>query len=258
MKLTAIKERALLQGRLQRIPYKQIGARIGKTDLACRLHFHQMVMAKRTPETAPGRSIVFLSSEHPPEVHRLAPLQASHAASEALSAVYHEDRPTTINHLQPSPSFHREPMHRRSYSTPHIRHNGTTGWQPAASPYPNAQSADSSPNMVDLTRLNNIYQQHAGGFWSTIAEKYSGGTPLNPSELEQAFIHGRRVEECSTGLPRIQLSASVPPPSIIVESPPISPDKRHIRGSSHVRSRSSASSIAGKCSVESLLNHGMT
>lgn len=251
------KERALLQCRVQGIPYKKIGERIGKTDLACRLHYHQMVTAKRTPETAPGRSIVFFSSEHPPEVHRLAPLQSTLATSTALSLVCNPDRLSVSNNSEPGSRLQREPMHRRSYSSPQINHDGGASWQPIASPYSDRQAAQQTPSMVDMSRLNTIYKQHANDFWSTIAEKYSGGSSLNPLELEQAFLQGQFVEESSPEIPRITLSSSVPPITT-TRSPDVSPDIRYAHEFSHVRSSSAASSIAGRCSVESLLNHGTT
>lgn len=272
-----MKERALLQGRLERIPYKQIGARIGKTDLACRLHFHQMVMAKRTPETAPGRSIVFLSSEHPPEVHRLAPTHSSVTTSTALSSICNPNGSPGSRSEHLSPNLYREPMHRRSYSSPFIDHDRFPGWQPVSSPYPSVQTCPSmqtspsllaSPNFhtseqipstIDLRRLNNIYREHANDFWSTIAAKYSGGTSLSPSRLEQAFLQGQTIEEHpQPEIPRITLSSSVPPETTTSTSPETSPDIIQAREFSHFRSRSDTSSIAGKCSVESLLNHGKT
>lgn len=216
-----------------------------------------MVMAKRTPEAAPGRSIVFMSSEHPPEVHRLAPIQSTLAASAALSSICDSDRLTVNNSMQSGSSRPREPMHQRSYSSPQINHNRTPAWQSVTSPYsrPQTVSAESTPSMVDLSRLNNIYKQHAADFWSSIAEKYSGGPTLDPSELEQAFLSAQRVEDSSSEIPRITLSV---PPSATIASPDRFPARSRHRGSSHIRSDSAASSIAEKCSVESLLNRGTT
>lgn len=239
-------ERALLQGRLERVPYKQIGARIGKTDLACRLHFHQMVMAKRTPETPPGRSIVFLSSEHPPEVHRLAPTHPAANASMALSTIYSSNNSPDANHR-------RDPFHRRSLSSPHSNHNHSEGWRPVASPYADLDRRRQVLDKVDLGRLNNIYQEHAGDFWSTIAAKYSGGSGHSPFELEHAFLHARSADEVGAENLGFNFTLTEPPENGF-ESREHSPNAVQLPELRHVRS-SSDTSIVGKCSVESLLNH---
>ena len=40
--LTHVQEVYLLQTRLQKMPYKHIAAHLKKTELACRLHYHQL------------------------------------------------------------------------------------------------------------------------------------------------------------------------------------------------------------------------
>lgn len=215
-------------------------------------------MAKKTPEAPAGRRIVFLSSEHPPEIHRLGPSQSSVSTSAATSPVCDYNRPSTSSSsIQSMPSQQREPMHRRSYSFPPILPDWASDWQPAASPYCSSETGPRTPTMVDMGRLKCIYKQHANDFWSTIAEKYSDGPSLDPSELEHAFFRGQSGEESSPEIPRIIVSPRFTSDTFL-KVPEMSPDVRHARRSSHTRSSSAASSIAGRCSVEALLNHGTT
>lgn len=253
-------ERALLQGRLDRVPYKQIGARIGKTDLACRLHFHQMVMAKKTPGTAPGRSIIFLSSEHPPEVHRLTPMDSTSAASMALSAICENDDLPVEDSTCDGPRLYGPSICRRSHSTPHMEHDRLADWQPVASPYTNHRKRIDGelPGPLDLLRGIDVYKQRANDFWSTVPNRYKSRAGSPSPRLGPAFLRSDPidVEERTPLLPRITLTPSEPT-SITSPSQIIPRDTPRPHGSRHSRSISDTS-IAGRCSVEALLNHGRT
>lgn len=244
---------------MDRIPYKLIGARIGKTDLACRLHFHQMVMAKRTPETPPGRSIVFLSSDHPPEVHRLAPMDSTSAASMALSAICEHDTSSSDDGKYHSSRLYSPSVHRRSNSTPHVERDHFAGWHPMASPYTSARTRPDEymPSTADSNRLDGRYKQRANDFWSTISSKDSDRSASSPP-LGRAFPLSKlvNVEERTPILPRITLTPSEP--IDITRTAQITPhDTIRSHGPRHARSISDTS-IAGRCSVEALLNHGRT
>ena len=73
--LTIVQEAYLLQTRMQKMPYKHIAAHLRKTELACRLHYHQLSHGsgrrKRTASCSSGGS-----SEHSP-VLSMAPLDRS-------------------------------------------------------------------------------------------------------------------------------------------------------------------------------------
>ena len=101
---------------------------------------------------------------------------------------------------------------------------------------------------IDLGKLNDIYQEHAEDFWSTIAAKYSGNDRLTPSELELAFFSA-----CG--------SDGYDIPTIVLSSPD-SPEVHHVEDAAYLQMphtgaamTDSELTIAGKCSVESLLNH---
>lgn len=194
-----------------------------------------------------------MSSDHPPEVHHLAPTQPNLSLSPALSAISGTEGSMASPDLYRESNQHRPSLHQRSYSSPHVDHDRFPGWQPVASPYSSRQqTTHRPPSTVDVGRLNDIYNQHANDFWSAIAAKYSGGTNLTPYQLEQAFLQNQNVEEPSPEIPRITISR----PSITaMASQDTSPDLKPPRTSSHIRSSSVSSSIAERCSVESLLNH---
>lgn len=243
-------ERILLQSRMQRVPYKQIATKLGKTDLACRLHFHQMSMAKRNPSTQPGRSIVFLSSEHLPEVHHLAPRGNNGSATCSSS---HDSKVRGI--LQPNSSTMTlitdsdQALHHRSSSFPEYSTTSNRLWQPASlSCTDQGRRAGSN---VDMRRLRTIYRECASDFWSNIAEKYSGAQ-LSASDLEQAFFDAQNLRaseeppcHSSLLLPAIELTY----PSPVYEQGPFSETRPSFER------RHSTVSANGKCSVESLLNH---
>lgn len=142
--------------------------------------------------------------------------------------------------------------HRRSasYSHPEVSHR--PAWQPVLSPYSSPSFRDQTGS-VDMSRLSDIYREHAGDFWSTIAAKYSGGESLTPYELEQAFLNGRPSDDNIFEMSMANSSSDQSEGSLLSRDVSTSPNMLHLR---HVRSANDMS-IAGKCSVDSILNHGM-
>lgn len=115
-------------------------------------------------------------------------------------------------------------------------------------PPTHSPSVRKTTSSVDLGKLNDIYQEHAEDFWSTIAAKYSGNDRLTPSQLELAFFSA-----CGTDNYDI--------PTIVLSSPD-SPEVYHVEDITHSQMpqmgaaiTDSELTIAGKCSVDSLLNH---
>lgn len=205
-------------------------------------------MAKRTPQTPAGRSIVFLSSEHPPEVHRLTPANtSSNLKFSTMHLLSPSKAPDSVSGQSTMHQLSGQFSHRRSTSWSETSTSTSESW---LSPTPSCQSfRDRRANTsVDLGKLNNIYQEHAEDFWSTIAAKYSGQDQLTPSELELAFFSSRATE--SRDLPLIVLSSADSPETYYAEEDVYS-------DTSLLKAAPSGNdlSIAGKCSVESLLNH---
>lgn len=204
-------------------------------------------MAKRTPQTPAGRSIVFLSSEHPPEVHRLTPANTSSALRySSMHLLSPSKHPESVSGQSTMHQLSGEFGHRRSTSWSETSTLTPERW---LSPTLSCQSFKErrATTSVDLDKLNDIYQEYAEDFWSAIAAKYSGHDQLTPSELELAFLSARTTE--NRELPSIVLSSADSPKTYHVEEDTY-PERMQIdatQGSSDL-------SIAGKCSVESLLN----
>lgn len=180
-------ENYLLQTRMQKMPYKHIAAHLKKTELACRLHYHQLSHGshrrKRTSSVSSSTSC------------------SSAGQSPAYSmAVDHDDYSQS--------SRHGSPM---SYAggSPHIRASSVTAspnrnqhkillpkprpLTPRDSPEPhnslriNTEVAH-QPKVVDTERLRAIYEARRQQFWATIAADY--GTDVSPAQLEEIWRSG--------------------------------------------------------------------
>lgn len=180
-------ENYLLQTRMQKMPYKHIAAHLKKTELACRLHYHQLSHGshrrKRTSSVSSNAS------------------SNSAGQSPAYSmAVDHDDYSQS--------SRHGSPM---SYTggSPHLRATSVTAspgrnqhkillpkprpLTPRESPEPhNALRINTEmvhhPKVVDTDRLRAIYEARRQQFWATIAADY--GTDVSPAQLEEIWRHG--------------------------------------------------------------------
>lgn len=243
------------------MPYKDIAARLNKTDLACRLHYHQMVVARKS--SIPEESGV---PTPPPEQYNQA--MQYHHRSESLPPIN-----TTLSPqiLLPAPIIREpsrngsgaatlDPNHRRS-----ISHPQTPGKrQPSPSP-PLSGIAKHSPapppgrrpppsNLVDLGRIQELYRDFAPTFWSNIAAAYSHDKTLSPNDIETAFFQGHGL-----GLTQVEPIS----PNSSAETSPASTWQSTLSIMSHTSdermySPTEQSGEKGnntKCSVNSLLNN---
>ncbi|KAI2612029.1 uncharacterized protein GGS25DRAFT_517724 [Hypoxylon fragiforme] len=211
----------LLQTRLQKMPYKHIAAHLKKTELACRLHYHQLSHGsnrrKRTTSVSSGSS-----RGHSPILPATIPSPIQECSlpdnSSPLSAVGQEpDSPSYATSVQlpsiitsttttsprlpailpkpvsiplagttPTPSCNN-PAH---YSVPDVR---SLGPSPFPQPSPNGLAPvlrldctlPPPPAHVDIPRLQSIYSAHRSSFWNAIASEYGSG--ISPIVLEQSW-----------------------------------------------------------------------
>ncbi|KAK0385944.1 hypothetical protein NLU13_7119 [Sarocladium strictum] len=232
-------ESYLLQTRMQKMPYKHIAAHLRKTELACRLHYHQLSHGsgrrKRTASCSSGGS-----SEHSP-VMSMAPmdrsreLQARSLSPPSTSSGYvhvsgNMQLPSIMGANTPPrlPAILPKPMAMTNMAPAH-GHNGQmmhapppaemqhSGLQPSAMhrthsmpPAPalrldcdTASSMHSAPNHtanhVDLARLHSVYSAHRNTFWSVVAKDY--GHNASPAVLEQAWKTGLCCPQSRAGSP---------------------------------------------------------
>lgn len=181
-----IKENYLLQTRMQKMPYKHIAAHLKKTELACRLHYHQLSHGShRRKRTSSVSSSTSCSSN----------------GTSAYAVMDHD--------AYSQSSRHSSPM---SYNgSPHIRSASVAAspgraqhkillpkprtLTPQGSPEPfnglriNTEVAH-QPKVVDTERLRSIYEARRQQFWNTIAADY--GTDVSPAQLEEIWRSGTR------------------------------------------------------------------
>lgn len=184
--LTAMQENYLLQTRMQKMPYKHIAAHLKKTELACRLHYHQLSHGshrrKRNNSVSSNASC------------------SSTGTSAAYGMVAEQD-------AYSQSSRHSSPM---SYTgSPHVRAGSVSNspgrsqhkillpkprtLTPCGSPEPynglriNTEVAH-QPKVVDTDRLRSIYESRRQQFWATVAADY--GTDVSPAQLEEIWRSG--------------------------------------------------------------------
>lgn len=220
-----MKESYLLQTRLQKMPYKHIAAHLRKTELACRLHYHQLSHGsgrrKRTASCSSGGSsehspvmpVVPLGHSRESQGRSLSPPGSSSgyvhmsAGGVQLPAIMGGNTPR-LPAILPKPmsmgmtQSSSQSMVRTQHSSgepqtllpapPLSRHHSsqempTLRLDCAASPMPGA-GPNHSVNHVDLSRLHAVYSAHRSSFWSVVAKDY--GHNVSPVVLEQAWKTG--------------------------------------------------------------------
>ena len=184
---------------MHKMPYKHIAAQLKKTELACRLHYHQLSFGGKRRRR--GTSVC--SSAGP-----------ERRASSISPFDFRDSRESTPQRQLPAYSPPRSPDSRYSRS-----HSVSTPYshipilpRPIVSASSTQRAAEQSKSLrlvtsdidvfgqgstsqppVDMARLEKIYDSHRLHFWSTIARSY--GCNLSPAVLEDAWRrhHGTRA-----------------------------------------------------------------
>ncbi|KAI9816685.1 MAG: hypothetical protein M1832_004973 [Thelocarpon impressellum] len=184
----------LLQTRLQKMPYKHIAAHLKKTELACRLHYHQL--SHGTNRRKRAASVSSCSSGPSPMTpdQRLSPdvdLSASLATPDQSpvdgASVRHmwNIREDGSHSCAGSPQTTQKPplLPKPVSSFPHH-----------ARAINKALRLDCRTNLgravpvVDRERLRRAYEAHRVSFWKMIAADY--GDNVDPHALEEAWQSG--------------------------------------------------------------------
>ena len=173
------KESYLIETRQHKMPYKHIAAHLQKTELACRLHYHQLSFGtKRRRRASSVSSVRSLSSN---------------AASEH-----------TVMHQRPLPAL-SPPESPESTPRGTTRHSSPQNPvpilpKPMAVPQPVLPPANALRLItqdverledyarVNKDRLSQIYDANRGPFWASIAHQY--GDNINPGVLEDVWRRG--------------------------------------------------------------------
>ncbi|KAI1098880.1 hypothetical protein F4804DRAFT_103869 [Jackrogersella minutella] len=211
----------LLQTRLQKMPYKHIAAHLKKTELACRLHYHQLSHGsnrrKRTTSVSSGSSTgqsPILPASVPSPIRESSPRDDS----PPMSAVGHDaESPNYMTSVQlPSiitganvsprlPAILPKPTSltlvnnastAASCGYPVVVPDTTRSLAPSPFPQPSpighapvlrldCSSLPPPSALVDIPRLQSIYAAHRSSFWASIACEYGSG--ISPIVLEQTW-----------------------------------------------------------------------
>ncbi|KAI1204371.1 uncharacterized protein F4807DRAFT_335721 [Annulohypoxylon truncatum] len=211
----------LLQTRLQKMPYKHIAAHLKKTELACRLHYHQLSHGsnrrKRTTSVSSGSSTghsPILPATVPSPIRESSPRDdsppMSAGAHDADSPNYTTSvqLPSIITGTNVSPRLPAILPKPASIALPSTTSAGSCNYSMsvsipdttrslAPSPFPQPSPIGQTPILrldcslpppsahVDIPRLQSIYAAHRSTFWASIASEYGSG--ISPIVLEQAW-----------------------------------------------------------------------
>lgn len=184
------------------MPYKHIAAHLKKTELACRLHYHQLSHGsnrrKRTGSVASSAGSAVhspvLQTTMPSPINESVNMQANSpaytyspqspsqiqlpSASTLLPRSASNSPPRTLNHpvaILPKPSAPRRVLSDSANNAP-LRLDCGMATNPM------------SVQSVDKERLRQIYEAHRASFWSVIATEYGPG--VSPYLLEEAWKQG--------------------------------------------------------------------
>lgn len=186
------------------MPYKHIAAHLRKTELACRLHYHQMSYGSRRRRAESTTSTVSVESGRPtaeesprsyqpsatPPIVCSPPRLDSAAGSpvpQSLSPYSYQSRshiPILPKPIMSIPRPTHIPSSRPEWSkTLHVNSQLTP--PPSERSYP----LHGHEQRVDMAKLRGLYDTHRDSFWSFIASEYARDTENIPRhKLEEAFI----------------------------------------------------------------------
>ena len=212
---------------MHKMPYKHIAAQLKKTELACRLHYHQLSYGGKRRRSR-GASVssasgtpIERSNSIPPFDQSLqntpiqrqlpefspprSPQNVDCQMAQPMEGIQRAT-PNNFSHVpilpKPIPaSYHSHNPHRNTFGSPSSSISPSSATEPTKSLRlitENIHSFDLAKHGqtggIDMARLDRIYDAHRLHFWSMIARNY--GCNLNPTVLEDAWrkAHGARCE----------------------------------------------------------------
>ena len=156
----------LVLQRTKRVPYKQIALELHKTELACRLHYYQILSATRRESMGGqhGSSSCVQALE----------TKAQRRLRLGLYHNFEEQRPAMT-----TSQWSNSTMTRSTLSSP-----------PPKKSLPTSAPHQHNPNHqeLDVARLQQIYAQHKDAFWRGIAASYSQGVSIPINDMEAAVF----------------------------------------------------------------------
>ncbi|KAL9025773.1 MAG: hypothetical protein Q9196_005462 [Gyalolechia fulgens] len=191
-------ENYLIETRMHKMPYKHIATKLKKTELACRLHYHQLSFAnKRRRRTSSVTSLTSYapSPTTPSETPRRERPRHSRPSLPSLSSFASPEPPPVNNHpVNRSPHSHVPILPKPNSTRP--KPNST---RPVPLPTRGLRLITEDIDQyekkatVDIARLDRIYDMHRLHFWSMIARSY--GCNLSPTALEEAWCKAHKIDD---------------------------------------------------------------
>ena len=162
------------------MPYKHIAAQLKKTELACRLHYHQLSFGNRRRRRATSDSSarrIERSPSAPSNLRhdlpqRTLPSFTSMEMHDPLAPPSHEMSASAQSHIpilpKPTTTSRRASLYGGGLR---LVTQGIERFREESS--------------IDLQKLDHLYDAHRGQFWTTIARNYS--SDISPLALEEAW-----------------------------------------------------------------------
>ena len=196
----------LIQSRLRKMPYKAIAAHLHKTDLACRLHYHQLGTPNNRHERTPSIS----SSSVTSQCSASTPLRSTSAMRRDTSPASAMENPRRVGSasielisLVASPPVSHGIILPNPVSSPNHRLKPLRLDTTNLSDYhPRATSK------IDEARLHRIYHSRQQHFWALVAADY--GSNIAPATLEKAWYHMMSAARSTDPLPTPCVSPQSP------------------------------------------------
>ena len=217
-------EAFLLRTRMQKMPYKQIAAQLKKTELACRLHYHQLAHGShRRRRTSSVCSIgstrsadVALSMSRYHVNHEYAPITPAHSPRlgspiNTLQGASPANRFSAVNSspahglsskmLLPKPHLLKQTTSRSA--TPDSLNGSAIGGPLRINTADVLLARGASLSVppqpgtkVNVEKLRAIYESRRQAFWADIAAEY--GADVTAAELEHVWRHGTHLSRPPT------------------------------------------------------------
>ena len=161
---------------MHKMPYKHIAAHLQKTELACRLHYHQLSFGtkrrKRTCSVTSARS---------PDQASFRPNVTQQLALPSISPPDTPERLDTLSGLVSQSPLTHVPILPKPVKTPQkvVQHSNALRLITQDIDWAEEQSR------ISPERLNRIYEAHRSHFWSMVARDY--GDNVSPALLEDTW-----------------------------------------------------------------------
>lgn len=169
------------------MPYKHIAVHLKKTELACRLHYHQLSYGNKNRRRAASTSSIgpIDWSSASPLDYRMQGTPQKQLPTFSMPSTL-ETYGSTSNNQSTSPQNHIPILPK-----PHPASRRPAQQTKALRLITEDIKQFKERQIIDTARLNQIYDAHRVPFWSMIARNY--GCNLSPATLEEAWRQSQGV-----------------------------------------------------------------